>query len=79
MPTEIRLNIEAAGRSVPSHLIPSFFDVLAIAEPIIPGDDLGLGPSVAQRIIALFGGTVMVENLEAGGIRLRSSPSPAGE
>jgi signal transduction histidine kinase len=83
MLTEIHLSIEAPGRSVPSHLIPSFFDVLAIAEPIIPGDDLGLGPPVAQRIIALFGGSVTVENLEAGGIRLgirlRSTPRLAGE
>jgi K+-sensing histidine kinase KdpD len=77
--TEINLKIEALGRSVPQHFVPLFFDVLAIAEPLIPGDDLGLGPPVAQRIVALFGGSVAVENLDPGGIRLgiqlRSAPS----
>jgi K+-sensing histidine kinase KdpD len=69
-PAKIDLSIEAAGRSVPPHLIPLFFDVLAISEPIIQGDDLGLGPPIAQRILSLFGGSVTVENLDGGGIRL---------
>jgi hypothetical protein len=29
-----------------------------------------LGPPVAQRILSLFGGSVTIENLEPGGIRL---------
>ncbi len=69
-PAKIDLSMEAAGRSVPPHLIPLFFDVLAISEPIIQGDDLGLGPPIAQRILSLFGGSVTVENLDGGGIRL---------
>jgi signal transduction histidine kinase len=78
-PGEIKLSIDAPGRSVPPSLIPYFFDVLAIAEPLIPGGNLGLGPPVAQRIISLFGGSVTIENLDAGGIRLgvrmQSAPS----
>jgi K+-sensing histidine kinase KdpD len=80
-PTEINLILEAQGRSVPPHLIPLFFDVLAISEPLIPGGNLGLGPPVAQRILSLFGGSVTIENLDVGGIRLgvrmRSAPSVA--
>ncbi len=82
-PAEINFSIEVHGRSVPPHLIPLFFDVLAITEPLIPGGNLGLGPPVAQRIISLFGGSVAVENLDVGGIRLRarmrSAPSPPGD
>jgi signal transduction histidine kinase len=78
-PAEINLSIDAPGRSVPPRLIPVFFDVLTITEPFVAGGNLGLGPPVAQRIIALFGGSVTVENLDAGGIRLgvrmRSAPS----
>jgi DNA-binding response OmpR family regulator len=66
----VRLVIEATGLSIPPHLLPTFFDVLAISDSITPGGDLGLAPAVAERIVSLFGGSVAVENLQPSGIRL---------
>ncbi len=67
--TGFLLAIGTAGISIPEELLPRFFDVLAIAEAIFPGGDLGLRPAVAERIISLFGGSVAVENLDPPGIR----------
>ena len=66
----VSLAIEAAGVAIPEDLLPKFFDVLAIAEAIFPGGDLGLRPAVAERIISLFGGSVSVVDLDPAGIRL---------
>lgn len=66
----VSLALEANGVAIPEDLLPKFFDVLAIAEAIFPGGDLGLRPAVAERIITLFGGSVTVENIEPPGIRL---------
>jgi hypothetical protein len=51
-------------------MLTRFFEVLAICECVTSGGDLGLAPAVAERIIALFGGAVTVENLDPPGIRL---------
>ena len=67
---EIRLRMEAEGRTIPPHMLPRFFDLLAITEPITPGGDLGLAPALAERILTLYGATVSVENLEPPGIGL---------
>ena len=66
----VLLVIETVGRTIPEKFLPGFFDVLAIAEAMFPGGDLGLRPAVAERIISLFGGSVSVENLDPAGIRL---------
>ena len=66
----VLLQIESSGRKVPERFLSQFFDVLAIAEAMFPGGDLGLRPAVAERIISLFGGAVSVENLDPEGIRL---------
>ena len=66
----ILLQIETSGRTIPEKYLPKFFDVLAIAEAMFPGGDLGLRPAVAERIISMFGGSVSVENLDPPGIRL---------
>ena len=71
------LAIETVGLAIPEELLPKFFDVLAIAEAIFPGGDLGLRPAVAERIISLFGGSVTVKNLDPAGIRLDVSLKPA--
>ena len=65
----VLLTIETTGHAIPEKFIPRFFDVLAIADTIAPGGDLGLRPAVAERIISLFGGSVTVENLDPAGIR----------
>jgi two-component system, sensor histidine kinase and response regulator len=69
-PADAQLVIEAAGRAIPLDALPRFFDVLAIAEAITPGGDLGLAPAVAERILSALGGSVTLENLSLPGIRL---------
>ncbi|MEI6071475.1 MAG: hybrid sensor histidine kinase/response regulator [Verrucomicrobiae bacterium] len=66
----VLLQIESSGQTIPEKFLPRFFDVLAIAEAMFPGGDLGLRPAVAERIISLFGGSVSVTNLDPAGIRL---------
>jgi DNA-binding response OmpR family regulator len=69
-PDSLKVLIECHGQAIPPHLLPKFFQVLAINETITPGGDLGLGPALAFRILSLFGGSVNVANLEPAGIRL---------
>jgi len=69
-PGEISLIIEADGQEISPKALPRFFNLLAIAESITPGGDLGLGPPVAERIVKLYGGAVSVENLVPPGVRL---------
>ena len=68
-----RVIIESHGLRISASAMPNFFDVFAIGETLTPGGDLGLGPAVAYRILALFGGSVSVANLEPSGIRLTVS------
>jgi C4-dicarboxylate-specific signal transduction histidine kinase len=62
--------ISSSGQ-IPESAIANFFQVFAIGDAITPGGDLGLGPPVSQRILALFGGSITVENLDPSGIQLR--------
>ena len=68
-PPEVRVGIEAFGRAIPQDALPRFFDVLAIAEAMVPGGEVDLRPAAAERIIRLFDGSVTVENLDPAGIR----------
>jgi K+-sensing histidine kinase KdpD len=68
-----RIAIQSSGLTIPSTEIPKFFDIFSIAETLTPGGDLGLGPAVACRILALFGASVSVANIEPPGIRLTVS------
>ena len=75
----VQILICAPGR-IPDAAIARLFEVFSIAEAITPGGDLGLAMPVAQRILALFGGSVAVENEEQSGIRLTVSLQiPAGQ
>ena len=82
-PTETRLEIVTAGRQIPPKALARFFDVFSVSDPVGPGGDLGLGPPMSERILALFGGTVTAENVDPPGIRLqvrlKSAHAPAGE
>jgi two-component system, sensor histidine kinase and response regulator len=69
----LHVTIESHGKTIPPATMPIFFDLLAIAESSTPGGDLGLGPAVAHRILALFGASVTVENRDPSGIRLTVS------
>ena len=70
--------IESCGKTIPGPALPKFFDLFAISEASTPGGDLGLGPSVAHRILSLFGGSVSVANLDPSGIRMTISLRNAG-
>lgn len=67
---DVCVGIRASGRTIPEDVIPDFFDVLSIVDPITPGGDLGLGPPVAESIMKLFGGSVTVKNEDPPGISL---------
>jgi CheY-like chemotaxis protein len=68
-----RVSIESHGLSISNTALPRFFDVFSIGEALTPGGDLGLSPALAYRILALFGASVTVANLESAGIRLTIS------
>jgi len=65
--------IESHGKTIPTLALAKFFDVFSIAEALTPGGDLGLGPSLAHRILSLFGASVSVVNRDPSGIRLTIS------
>ncbi len=77
-PGGVHVAIESRGRTIPASAIPRFFEVFSIGEAITPGGDLGLGPPVAHRILALFGSSVSVENVESG-IRITVSCGAGGQ
>jgi K+-sensing histidine kinase KdpD len=73
VPNSFRLLVETQGRMIPAPALPKFFDLFSIGEAITSGRDLGLGPPVAYRILALFGASVSVANRDPSGIRLTIS------
>ena len=68
-----RLTIESEGKSIPNLVMPKFFDLFSVSDVSTPGGDLGLGPAVASRVLALFGASVSVANLDPSGIRFAVS------
>jgi two-component system sensor histidine kinase/response regulator len=63
--------IESRGKTIPSAVLPKFFDLFSVEEASTPGKDLGLGPAVAYRILSLFGASVSLANQnDPPGIRL---------
>jgi two-component system sensor histidine kinase BaeS len=77
-PDEVQIAIRTAGRTIPVPAIAKFFDLFAVAEHETLAGHLGLGPPAAHRILALFGGSVTIENRQPPGIQitvsLRRSP-----
>jgi signal transduction histidine kinase len=69
----LRVVIVSQGRTIPSSVLPRFFDIFSIGEAMTPGGDLGLGPPVAYRILSLFGGLVSVANCDPSGVRFTIS------
>jgi two-component system sensor histidine kinase/response regulator len=62
--------IESHGRTIPDPALAQFFDLFSVTEASTPGQDLGLGPALAYRILSLFGASVSVQNRDPAGIRL---------
>jgi DNA-binding response OmpR family regulator len=69
----IVITIDSYGKAIPMDQVSKFFDLFSISEASTPGGDLGLGPPVAYRILALFDGAVTVANRDPSGIRLTVS------
>jgi two-component system sensor histidine kinase/response regulator len=69
----LKVIISSHGRTIPSPIIPKFFDIFSVDESSTPGRDLGLGPALAYRILSLHGGSVSVVNRDSSGIRLTVS------
>ena len=69
----LEISIESNGKTIPSHLLSTFFDLFSISEASTPGRDLGLGPSIAYRVLSLFGASVTVANRDPSGIGLTIS------
>jgi two-component system sensor histidine kinase/response regulator len=65
--------IESRGRTIPDAILAKFFDLFSVGESMTAGGDLGLGPPMASRILALFGASVSVANADPPGIRLTIS------
>jgi two-component system sensor histidine kinase/response regulator len=73
----VELVIQSSAGSIPDQALPRFFDLFSVGESIVGGAVIGLDPAVAQRILALFGGKVKVENRLPSGIQLTISfPNP---
>jgi len=70
MEHEVMLVIKASGWVIPEKEVPDFFEVLAIGRAITPRGDLGLSPAVANQIINLLGGRVMIRNRTPDGIEI---------
>ncbi len=68
--SEVVLGIKATGYRIPEASISKIFDVLAIAESITPGGDLGLKLPLSERIVKLMGGAVEIKNTEPPGVSL---------
>jgi two-component system sensor histidine kinase/response regulator len=77
VPEAIRVVIDSCGSTIPAAALPKFFDLFSIGEAITPGGDLGLDAPLAYKILALFGGTLTIENRDALGIRLTVYFKPA--
>jgi DNA-binding response OmpR family regulator len=69
-PDNLGVVIESHGKNIPDSVLPVFFDLFSVQESSTPGRNLGLGPALAIRILALFGASVSVANREPSGIRL---------
>ena len=71
------LIIDSQSGFLSESAIAKFFDVFSLSEVSTLAGSLGLGPSVANRILALLGGWVTVTNRDPSGIRLTVSCKPA--
>lgn len=73
IPGYLRILIESNAGRIPNSAIQNFFEIFSTGEPITQGDNLGLGPALACRILSLYGDTVAIANRDPSGIRLTVS------
>jgi DNA-binding response OmpR family regulator len=77
VPDVTQIAIESRGKTVPPLILPKFFDLFAFSEDSTSAGQLGLDPAVAHRILALFGGSVTIENRDPAGIQITVCLKPA--
>jgi DNA-binding response OmpR family regulator len=77
LPDTIRVVITARGRAITPHALPRFFDLFSDSDTVAENEDLGLNPPLAYRILALFGGSISIENISPLGTRMTVSLKPA--
>src|SRR5437867_6693803 len=68
-PDSTRICIASQSGAIPAPVLFKFFDLLAVAGTSTSGGDLGLGPPLASRIVAMFSGSESVENRNPSGVR----------
>lgn len=56
------LRIDSVGFALPENVARECTDLMALRGVGAWGEEIGLGPAVAQRILSLFGGSLTVEN-----------------
>jgi DNA-binding response OmpR family regulator len=66
--SSVEVVISAKGCIIPADMLADFFDVFSSSKPIKDVGELGLGPPVANRIISLFGGSVVLRNDDPAGV-----------
>jgi two-component system, sensor histidine kinase and response regulator len=69
--TQVLIDIEARGWTIPERFLGDFFGLFSITDSIIPGGDLGLAPPLAERILRLSQGSVSVSNLQPAGVHFQ--------
>ncbi|HIE03006.1 MAG TPA: response regulator [Thiotrichaceae bacterium] len=65
---EVSVSIHATGRIIPEKELRQFFETLSDKGKVIEGRHPGIGPSTAQNIFTLLGGSVIVKNRATMGI-----------
>ncbi|BDC49662.1 hypothetical protein F183_A19780 [Bryobacterales bacterium F-183] len=66
---EREIDVTAHGRSLPPELLGGLFGSTGTGSPVV--DDMGLAPTVAERLLRLLGAALQVEN-RAEGVHLRA-------
>jgi K+-sensing histidine kinase KdpD len=59
-----QLKIQASSMGIRSSALPVFFDLFSITAVLTPRGARGVGPALACRIVALYAGSVDIENCE---------------
>ncbi len=67
-PESVTVVVSAQGRSIPANQVADFLSTLTVTQAVVPGGDLGLRPTLADRIISASGGELAVRNTDSPGI-----------
>ncbi len=75
------VTVQDSGRGVPEDLLRHIFEPfyrVSVAEEYGPANEgSGLGLSISERIVSLYGGAITAHNAEAGGLAVVIELSPS--